>query len=121
MNLDDDPRVFFASERTLLAWLRTGLSVIGLGFVVAKFGWLVRLAAPNAQDLSKPIASTVLGIAFVILGSAAVGVAAWQHARFIARMKPSQKPEPYIASFAVWASAATAAAGIALAVYLAVA
>ena len=27
-----DPRVFFAAERTLLAWLRTGLTLIGLGF-----------------------------------------------------------------------------------------
>jgi putative membrane protein len=26
---DNDPRVFFAAERTLLAWLRTGLTVMG--------------------------------------------------------------------------------------------
>ncbi len=33
-----DPRVFFAAERTLLAWVRTGLGLVGMGFVVAKFG-----------------------------------------------------------------------------------
>ncbi|MFT7228020.1 MAG: putative membrane protein [Methylophilaceae bacterium] len=27
-----DPRVFFAGERTLLAWFRTGLTIMALGF-----------------------------------------------------------------------------------------
>ena len=30
----DDPRVRFAAERTLLAWVRTGLAMMGFGFVV---------------------------------------------------------------------------------------
>lgn len=33
-----DPRVFFAAERTLLAWIRTGLTVMAFGFLVARFG-----------------------------------------------------------------------------------
>ena len=33
-----DPRVRFAAERTLLAWMRTGLALMGFGFVVARFG-----------------------------------------------------------------------------------
>jgi uncharacterized membrane protein YidH (DUF202 family) len=32
-----DPRVYFAAERTLLAWVRTGLALMGFGFVVARF------------------------------------------------------------------------------------
>ena len=43
MGESDDPRVFFAAERTLLAWVRTGLTVMGLGFVVARFGLFLRL------------------------------------------------------------------------------
>ena len=31
-----DPRVFFAAERTLLAWVRTGLTIMAFGFVVAR-------------------------------------------------------------------------------------
>ncbi len=42
MSDGNDPRVFFAAERTLLAWVRTGLAVMGLGFVVARFGLFVR-------------------------------------------------------------------------------
>ncbi len=41
MALDEcDPRVFFAAERTLLAWLRTGLTIIAIGFLISRFGLL---------------------------------------------------------------------------------
>jgi len=43
-----DPRVFFAAERTLLAWIRTGLTVMGFGFVVARFGLFLDLLAASA-------------------------------------------------------------------------
>jgi uncharacterized membrane protein YidH (DUF202 family) len=38
----EDPRVRFAAERTLLAWMRTGLALMGFGFVVARFGLFLR-------------------------------------------------------------------------------
>ena len=33
-DLGTDPRVLFAAERTLLAWVRTGLALMGFGFLV---------------------------------------------------------------------------------------
>ena len=30
----NDPRVFFAAERTLLAWTRTSLTLMAFGFVI---------------------------------------------------------------------------------------
>jgi putative membrane protein len=37
-SVTNDPRVLFAAERTFLAWIRTGLALMGFGFVVARFG-----------------------------------------------------------------------------------
>ena len=45
---DNDPRVFFAAERTLLAWLRTGLTVMALGFMIARFGLFLQLLSLQA-------------------------------------------------------------------------
>ena len=38
----DDPRVYFATERTFLAWIRTGLGLMGVGFAVSRFGLFLR-------------------------------------------------------------------------------
>jgi putative membrane protein len=35
-------RVFFAAQRTMLAWVRTGVALMGFGFVVARFGLFLR-------------------------------------------------------------------------------
>ena len=33
-----DSRIYMAAERTFLAWIRTGVALMGFGFVVARFG-----------------------------------------------------------------------------------
>jgi uncharacterized membrane protein YidH (DUF202 family) len=38
-----DLRDYLAEERTFLAWIRTGLTLMGFGFVVARFGLFLRL------------------------------------------------------------------------------
>ena len=48
-----DPRVLFAAERTFLAWIRTGLGLMGLGFIVARFGLFLReIAALDRAPVS---------------------------------------------------------------------
>ena len=41
-NAESDLRIYFAAERTTLAWVRTGLAMMGFGFVVARFGLFLR-------------------------------------------------------------------------------
>ncbi|HET9869812.1 MAG TPA: DUF202 domain-containing protein, partial [bacterium] len=43
----NDPRIYWAKERTFLAWLRTGLALMGFGFVVARFGLFLRMVRLN--------------------------------------------------------------------------
>ena len=86
--LMSDPRVFFASERTPLAWIRTGLTIMGLGFVVGRFGlFLGFLAAQRmpsmAPDASSLHLSTGVGMALVLLGNASMIFASIQPRRFV--------------------------------------
>lgn len=118
---DSDPRVFFAAERTLLAWIRTGLTIIAIGFMVAKFGLFVRLLSWQFQShvtgMSTPL-STGLGTAFVLVGSITVFVSAVQHGRFIATLPPHDLPHAYSRKLAVALSFIVAVLGLALAGYL---
>lgn len=113
-----DPRVFFAAERTMLAWLRTGLAVIGVGFLVARFGLFLRMLRNPGVDISPPLFSSLIGIGFVLLGATLIGISAWQHTGFIRVMTLEQRPANYSMHLAVWVSAVVTFLGLALAIYL---
>lgn len=113
-----DPRVFFAAERTMLAWLRTGLAVIGVGFLVARFGLFLTMLRHPGMDVSPPLVSSLIGIGFVLLGATLIGISAWQHTSFIGDMTLEQRPNSYKMHLAVWVSAVVTFLGLALAIYL---
>jgi len=115
---DSDPRVFFAAERTLLAWLRTGLAVIGVGFLVARFGLFLRIARGETHPASS-LATTLLGTAFVLLGAAAIALAAWQHRRFVQQLSLAERPRDYGMGWGIGFAFLLAVLGIILAAYLA--
>jgi inner membrane protein YidH len=67
---NQDPRVYLAAERTFLAWIRTGLSLMGFGFVVARFGLFLselQTIQPNLSQKSYSF-STWIGTSLVVLG-----------------------------------------------------
>lgn len=68
--MHEDPRVPLAAERTFLAWIRTGLALMGFGFVVARFGLFLRewSAAQKVELHSGHGVSLWLGITLVGLG-----------------------------------------------------
>jgi putative membrane protein len=113
----EDPRIYFAAERTLLAWVRTGLTVIGLGFVVARFGFFLHILRGGAEGGSQ-LGSTLIGVGLVLLGSAALAMAAWQHVRFCRGLGPGGRPRPYAVNWSVWFAVILSAVGMLLAGYL---
>jgi putative membrane protein len=70
-----------ASERTFLAWVRTSVSIMSLGFVVAKFGlWLRELASrlsPVVPDQGSGWSGPV-GMGMIAFGGALALLAAWR-------------------------------------------
>ena len=51
----DDPRVYLAAERTFLAWVRTSVSLMGFGFVIARFAlWIARIRLFGHADVTGP-------------------------------------------------------------------
>ena len=121
MNPESDPRVFFASERTLLAWVRTGLAIIGLGYVVARFGLFLRIMAHEVGQtatISQNPISRLIGVAFVAVGAVSVVMAAVQHRTFIKGLPANDMPANYYRAFALWVAISISLLGTALAAYL---
>jgi putative membrane protein len=112
VHADDSARMrdLLASNRTLLAWIRTALSFAGLGFVVAKFGrtaGMIHFAG-------------YLGILLVLIGLAVTIMGYAQHrATLSAETPPRGAPVPTRWP-AVMAAACCALACVLLTAYLAV-
>ena len=70
-----------ANERTFLAWVRTSIAIMSLGFVVAKFGlWLRELGAhlsPQAQIHSTGLSGPI-GMGMIAFGGLLALLAAWR-------------------------------------------
>jgi len=71
-----------ANERTFLAWIRTSIAVISLGFVIARFSvWLRELAIQIHGTARDPHIGVSLpfGLAMIALGAVLAPLAAWRY------------------------------------------
>ena len=86
---EQDPRVYFAAERTFLAWIRTGLGLMGVGFAVARFGLFLR--EMQSDETHMPIHTTGLsvwsGVAVVALGVIVNLTAVLSHISVVRKLK----------------------------------
>ena len=87
-----DPRVLFAAERTLLAWTRTALTLMAFGFAVERFNLFVRMAAP---ELHVGRASSWIGLALIVLGTAASWLSVAQYNAVLKTLAPAAFPPHY--------------------------
>jgi putative membrane protein len=97
--------------------VRTGLGLIGMGFVVARFGLFLRLVQPQASHSEHAWAGPV-GVGLAVLGALASALAAWQHRRFCRTLTAGELPPNYRIEPAFLLGFGVALAGLALAVVL---
>ena len=117
-----DPRVRYAIERTLLAWVRTGLALMGLGFVVVRFGlFLGEIEAVRQYPMPKASAgfSLWIGTALILLAVLVNLLISAEHLRLM-RQIPSMPPYGGVRSWllGVGVSLVLATLGMAMAAYL---
>jgi putative membrane protein len=111
---------FLAAERNFLAWIRTGLALMGFGFVVARFALFlqeIRLAEPQLGARSYGV-SIWFGTAMIALGVVVNIYASWRHVQLVRELNRGGTAftKPSLGGLAV--SLILAAVGLAMAVYL---
>lgn len=117
---EQDPRVYFAAERTFLAWIRTGLALMGVGFAVARFGLFLREMRGNTSG--PPIhatgASLSSGVAIVALGVAVTISSTVQHISLVRALRAGTFEPGAVSKTAVTLALILALVGIGMAAYL---
>ncbi len=96
LNTEADPRVYFAAERTLLAWIRTGITIMAFGFVVARFGLFLRLLRAEDGQRSPPGASRPISARrSCSSASSRISAGTKRYREFCRRLGPTALPSPH--------------------------
>jgi putative membrane protein len=109
-----------AAERTYLAWIRTGLALLGLGFVVARFGlflerldYLEHVTPAHSYGLS-----VWFGTGLIPAGVAVYLSSAWNYVRLIRALNWGEVVAARPSVQAVLVAVFLALVGLAMAIYL---
>jgi putative membrane protein len=88
-----------AAERTLMAWVRTSLSMISFGFTIYKF--LQVIDEESNVPVLRPNAPRNVGLVLTGLGTFVVVVACIQHWNYVKNLRRDQPYKPWDLSFTV--------------------
>jgi putative membrane protein len=95
MSYAADPRILFAAERTLLAWQRSAIALMGFGFVVERFGLFLQMVVHQPASGPQRGFSLALGIVLVLLGAAVALISARQFRQVAKSLDPAVVPPGY--------------------------
>jgi len=88
-----------AAERTLMAWVRTSLSMISFGFTIYKF--LQVIDEQSAVPVLRPNAPRNVGLVLTGLGTFVVIIASIQHWSYVKNLREDEPYVPWELSFIV--------------------
>jgi putative membrane protein len=111
---------YLAAERTLLAWIRTGLALMGFGFVVARFGlFLQQVQALHVVAPQKGYGLSLwFGTALIAAGIILNVFAGFHHLNLMRTLDSGEMPRRHPTAQALALALFLAVVGLAMAVYL---
>jgi putative membrane protein len=95
MSYTADPRVLFAAERTLLAWQRSAIALMGFGFVVERFGLFLQMVAHQSESGAQRMFSLSAGVLLLVLGAIVALISARQFRQVAKNLDPTVVPPGY--------------------------
>ncbi len=114
-----DRLVYFSAERTLLTWVRAGLSMMTVGFVVDRFNLILKEANTQFSGYDGDALSKWIGVLFILTGVATNLIGAARYIHFEIRYHRNVDTRPgYGMSLGVFLTIAAAVLGIAVALFL---
>ncbi len=111
---------YLAAERTLLAWIRTGLALMGFGFVVARFGlFLQQLQVMQRASSERSYGLSLwFGTVLIVVGVFVNVFAGWHHLRLVRELDLGDTGHYRPSTQAVAIAFFLALVGLAMAIYL---
>ncbi len=117
---DRDVRDYLAAEQTFLAWIRTGLALMGFGFVVARFGLFlqeIHVVEPRLPGPKHGL-SIFFGTALIVIGVVVDLFASWHHVRLVHQLNHGETDFTRPSRGAIILASFLALIGITMAIYL---